>query len=1229
MPQDTKYGPVEFVFASRGIVARYIQDQAPPQTYLNLDGALEREENSLSSAYGTSIITRDPDNTVGGVNYYLPNPIVSLSRLVNTSNSFRYAADNLGFLYRRVGDTNGPYTQIAANLSGLPFTGVTNTCFASSIPFLFIADAAQMLKDDGTGTPSQIGIVPPWQTAGFTPYAPSVLVIDKFLAATGYTTSGTSLSTDTIGTIVSGGSTETINNFTHYLSIASGGSNAFNGVFGVPSTGPTTLALLFDVYGAPSTPQFSGYGVAGGVLPPGVNTFTLNEVKGSVAASTTASIGKTVALNLSQDNQVTDDDLIVLTMKVSDPDNVQQVNILFDINGSGYVNYFSKSISPQNYQSGITGATDPLTSLANEVYQSGLSNGTVDVGTVSQPGVKVQLRLPPIDSIPGHGGGGTVPRLTPSNFSTGPGAWITVYMRRGDFLPVGLAGQQNYTWASISGWKIQIVTNAGSGGTDFAFNGLYLQWGAGPSSFGGVGYDYRYIYFDFATGTPSNGSPEPQWDPQFGYVGTYGPLVVLRQAINVKGVYSSDPQVTHVQIYRRGGTFGDNWHYLDQIPNVTGTAQFNYKDIIPDENQSQQDVLVLDNDVPVTSTLPNPIYTTLRNAPTNLPGANDVYWFFGPIQIQVTNPSAVFIPGQIVDVGTPQNLEQVTVQQGGTGQFYAVLRLIHAAGEPVQVFALPAQPVDLVELAYGQMWWAGDPNNPHFLYYSKEGYPENCGPQNYIPVSQPSDPIMAIINFRGTLFAATLTTWYIIVGGGGQTPYAQPTGSKHGLVAKHGWTKTESAIWYQCIPEDESEILTRSGWKTRDQLVISEDVLAYDIESKTCKWTPLQAINSFEYDGGMIHLTGGREETRFDFSCTYDHTWVWDPEKRRKPYDENRVAHWEKYRWSYNTCACGSPKAKKAKRCKKCSRGRDQQLKRTQMLSKAGNIIQAAPIEEGDSLLTPREAAILGWIVTDGSISRNNGKKNGRRTARIHQAETSKHIETIVRLLRRDGSCLYKREITNGYAAKYGKTIVECDFALTTDATERLLQKAGFESKGDLTRIACGLNLESAKAMLDAMISADGSRGKSVVFGQNKGPVMDAFRVLAFMCGHPTNDPTYSQPEGYNTEHGKTCVIKTPRLDCQGIRKTTRWYKGRVWCPTTQYGTWVARSNGTISITGNSVDGIREFRGADGPYRSLPIEWLYRNTAQTPIPLVDLNYLDMVTMGFWNNFVFVSYIKQQ
>lgn len=796
MSQDTNYIPIEFIFNSHGIVARFVTDETPPNTYLNMQDAEERQETAIGTRLGSVIINRDPDGTLGGVNYFFANPLVSLSRLKSTFGTWRYAADDTGLLFRRVGDTQGAYTQIATGLSGDPFSAVVDTCYNSSTPYLFIADAVSMLKDSGTGSPTRIGILPPNFINNTAPYAAKNLAIDYFKASLGgYTTSNiTGWASTAIGNVVGTGTELSVNNFISFY-IATGIAIAFQGAIASVSgnSGSATLAQLFDVYGPPQTAQLAGYGLNGTLTTTGTTTFALGSYGGSVAASTTGEVGKTVALDLSQNNQVTDDDLIVLTLQVSDPDNIQEVRVLFDINSSGYgAAYYYKSVSPQNYQSGITGTADPLTTLANEVYQSGLSQGTVDLGSSSQPGVRVFNRPLPPDFPPGQGGSGTTSQLTPANISTGPGAWIAIYMRRGDFVPVGQAGSDNATWASVSGWKIQIITGSG-GGSSFGLNGLYLQWGSGPSSFGGIGYDYRFTYYDVNTGTESNPSQIQYSSEQFGTPASLTPLIVLRQSIGVTSVYSSDPQVTHVRLYRRGGTLAGNWYQLDQLPNVTSGGVFHYIDIIPDANLLQASTLVLDNDAPVTSSLQFPISTTL-SAPTVTNGPN-IYAGFGPQTITVADGTANFVLGQVVVIGTPQNLEQVLVSQAGVGTFQATVRLLHASGEQVQAFSIPAQPVDLVELAYGQLWWAGDPNNPHYLYYSKPSYPENVGPQNYIPVSQPSDPIMAVINFRGTLFVATLTTWYQIIGGA--SPYAQPTGSKHGLVAKHGWCQTESAIWYQ------------------------------------------------------------------------------------------------------------------------------------------------------------------------------------------------------------------------------------------------------------------------------------------------------------------------------------------------------------------------------------------------------------------------------------------------
>lgn len=530
--------------------------------------------------------------------------------------------------------------------------------------------------------------------------------------------------------------------------------------------------VLINEYTTPYPTQFSAWGFYQEV-PTTTTSFPIGCFTGAVGTNTTATVGKTVNVNLNINNQTTDDDLIVLTLQVSDPGNVENIRLQFDINGSGYTsNYYYKDISPAYYQQGVSAAQNSYEVTQNQIFAD-----TLNLITGQPPGT-------------------TSAQLQPSNFSTGSDAWIAVYMRRGDFLPVGQAGQSGLDWTNITGWQL-VVTTSTTGGSSISVNGLYFQWGYGPSSFGGVGYDYRYTYYNAFTGTESNGSPEQAFGgTQFGYLSSQTAPIYLRQAVQITGAYSLDTQVTHVRIYRRGGTRNSNWVNIDQIPNLSlpgSLINFTYKDVIPDAFIEQAQILVLDNDPPVTSSLSSPIQTTL-SAATAGPG-NLYYNTFSAQAITVADSSAVFVANQIVDIGPPSNLEQVYVINGGVGTFTAIVRLQHNQGDPVNVYAIPRQPCNLCAFAYNQVWLAGDPNNPHYLYYSKKGLPENFGPQNYIPVSTPDDPINAVINWRGTLIVGTLKTWKIIVGG--PQPYAQPTGSVHGIIAQQGWAEVEGAIWYR------------------------------------------------------------------------------------------------------------------------------------------------------------------------------------------------------------------------------------------------------------------------------------------------------------------------------------------------------------------------------------------------------------------------------------------------
>lgn len=775
MAQDAKYKPFPYIFDSKGIYARFTIDRPPGEGYyLNLSSAEEREERSLSSRYGSTIFNRDPQG-VGTNNYFFASAPSTIARLVSGNSNWRYVGLANGSLWRRSGTIAGIFTNIASGLSGNQFSTIVAPCFQSAQPYLFIADASSMLKESGSGSPVSWGITPPGQVANTLQYAPSTNLIEGFSSAAGFTVSGFVISgIVTIG-VVNGvtGSSILSGNYEQYNCVDASAGLVQDGSLG--TDGVHGQGLKFNTL--QNTTVFDIVNFSGTYTTPAAS-FTFSNLQGTVAANATGTIGKTASFNFST---LTPDDLFVLVVSVSAPNAVSEIRLQFDVNSSGYTSsYYYKSISPTSFQSGVTAPQVTAPSQAISSAVSALASGIIDSSIIGKlsPIPTSQLNNP------------DVPILQPRPLTTGSSSWSVIYIRKGDFVAVGNAGAPGLDWQNITGWQVQFIT--GNGSITAGLNGLYTQKGSGPSSYGGLGYDYRYTYFDAVTQTEGNPSALQVFPITPTNPAGVSTLIVLRQAINVQGQYSSNPRVTHVRIYRRGGTLpGPSWLLVDQIVNVTGTSTFSYKDIFTDANISVQPALNLANDPPVTSTLQNPIVTTV-SVPISAPTAP-----FSPISVTVANGAAVFVVGQIVNIGTTANFEQVIVTTGGTGSFSACVQLAHASGDPVQVFSIPAQPVNLAVLAYNQVWLAGDPNNPHLLYFSNPGFPENFPPQNTIPVSSPADPITGIVNFRGTLFVATKSTWYQVYPG--NPPTAQPTGSKHGLAASFGFTQTESAIWYQAF----------------------------------------------------------------------------------------------------------------------------------------------------------------------------------------------------------------------------------------------------------------------------------------------------------------------------------------------------------------------------------------------------------------------------------------------
>ena len=355
----------------------------------------------------------------------------------------------------------------------------------------------------------------------------------------------------------------------------------------------------------------------------------------------------------------------------------------------------------------------------------------------------------------------------------------------------------------------------------------------------------------------------------------------------------------------------------------------------------------------------------------------------------------------------------------------------------------------------------------------------------------------------------------------------------------------------QCVPFD-AEILTRSGFRRCDEVAPGDDVLAYDTAGDSCRWTPLRAVSVYQRQPTLT-LTS----RHFAATCTPEHSWAVRLTSRRPITRELlRTAAFERYR------------------------------------KHTGNaIIIAAPAEAGTSDLTPEEAAILGWVATDGWTQQQGGYFR----VNIRQSKP-KHLDRIRELLGPDGREYVRPATTRTFPAGHTSVTLESrHFALRAAAGRRLFDRAGIHGRADLPALVTRLSHPARAAMLESMLQADGWQrrlasgrpGRTFDFGQQNPHVLEAFQILCVLEGRALGRPRLGPEPGFVRQS----IRANPVVHLDHIQ-VAEGPTCDVWCPTTDFGTWVMRWRGNVSITGNTAtvmamalpeyrDGLGLFAGID------------------------------------------------
>lgn len=345
-------------------------------------------------------------------------------------------------------------------------------------------------------------------------------------------------------------------------------------------------------------------------------------------------------------------------------------------------------------------------------------------------------------------------------------------------------------------------------------------------------------------------------------------------------------------------------------------------------------------------------------------------------------------------------------------------------------------------------------------------------------------------------------------------------GFVHGKVGKKAKEEAErKRVIFTCVSED-TKCLTFDGWKNHRDLRVGEMIAAYDKESGQIKYTPLLEVSSYEHDGSAAHIN----RIAANILMTWNHRNVVLRKKKGK-----RLGRGEFYTEEEVVCA-------------------SQLTRRDKLRVFAPMSYPELPSGVGGDM-----AELLGWIIAEGTYTPDGGIV-------LYQNE-GEDGERIDLLIRRMGVGWRRKDYRPGQWSWF--------------IPLRMAQgvKRWCPDK-KLSSFLVSLPREEAHRLFDALVRGDGHRRKDgedhPSFVQKDRCTAEWFMILAMRLGY---HPVLAHESTYRVYLSKREFVglQDKRFHVEEVH-----YKGTMWCPRTEYGTWVGMRDGSVFITGNTFQMLEE-----------------------------------------------------
>lgn len=334
--------------------------------------------------------------------------------------------------------------------------------------------------------------------------------------------------------------------------------------------------------------------------------------------------------------------------------------------------------------------------------------------------------------------------------------------------------------------------------------------------------------------------------------------------------------------------------------------------------------------------------------------------------------------------------------------------------------------------------------------------------------------------------------------------------------------------WRGYCVDETTEALTQRGWLGIDQITTDDRILSYDKDHLT--WSSIESIYRGNYTG-MVHKLSARG---YDTVVTPEHKMVTD----------RGLVKVEYLRESDRLILLGKP-----------------------VLDSREPVYSDAFVE------------LAGWILTEGCYERD-------RDLSVKQISIYQNIGPKSDRIR---DCLIKLgtkfTVTSSERVEQYRICKQDSSQFTSVLPDKNLNM----------KFILDLTLSQRELLINTMIDEDGCRpGTRRSYVQKDRTQVDLFQILCAMSGIRTttrqrDSISFGKPTSYysmNLYSQRNNVSRVENVNFHGGKNSGREvigqgkeqhpnapvtpYSGRVWCPKTEYGCFVARRNDTIYLTGNT-----------------------------------------------------------